>query len=202
MSYISYETKAPPPAAARGVVPEAVDMQKEDFLEKLLFLSSGKVSPMKAAHVGVKAAWCAPPAQLPSSQVKCAVARATTRPGRWLLGALSRSEHTQGRRGARPAATSDPSRPSTPARPGAIPSTTSRGRQLGKPTNHRSRHISRAGRAATNRGTLVIPGPPERLAAGAEAATAGVAAEAAAGAGRVGAAPRGRAGLAAAGAWR
>ena len=47
-----------------------------------------------------------------------------------------------------------------------------------------------AGRRATNRRTRVIPRPPGRPAAGAEAATAGVAAEAAAGAGLVSAAPR------------
>lgn len=109
-------------------------------------------------------------------------------------GVLAESAHTQGRRDARPAATSDPSRPLTPAGPGTIANTASCGLRLAKATNQRSRHIARAGRAATNRCTRVIPGPPARLAAGVEAATAGVAAEAAAGAGRFGASPRGRAG--------
>lgn len=114
----------------------------------------------------------------------------------------SRGARTRGDGGTPPGRDVRPLPPLARAGRGAGPNATSRGRQLARTTNQRSRHIGRAGQAKTNRCVRVIQGPPARLAAGGEAATAGVAAEAAAGAGRVGAAPQGQAGLAAAGAWR
>lgn len=142
-----------------------------------------------------------PSARFPSTYVTRATPLATTCSGRWRPGSPSGERAYAGTRGRPPGCDVRPIR-CLSARQTRRNSDTRLSRwQPAKLTNQSGPHIAGAGRPAANRITRVIPRPRGRLAAGAKAASPGVAAKAAARAGRVGAVLRVRAGLAAAGVW-